>query len=77
MTARGASRETQTPPSLRGARLGSIASAIRTVSPVGSRSRIGLINAPAGVPSSATVSSIAARNPSTVKRAGSTAGLSR
>jgi hypothetical protein len=74
-TARGAERETQTPSSIFGAWAGVIASAMRTVSPVGSRSRIGLISAPAGVPSSDKVSSIAARRPSGWKRAASTAGL--
>jgi hypothetical protein len=38
--------------------------------------RIGLISEPAGVPSSDSVSAIAARRPSTSKRAASTAGLS-
>jgi len=74
-TARGALRETQTPFSLLGACAGVSASTIRTVSPVGSRSRIGLISEPAGVPRSESVSSIAARTPSTSKRAASTAGL--
>ena len=76
-TARVASRETHTPPALRGAVTGSIASAMRAVSPVGSRSSTGFNIAPAGVPSSAVVSSIAVRRPSAVKRAASTAGLSK
>ena len=49
---------------------------MRTVSPVGSRNRIGLSSEPAGVPSSETVSSIASRRPAALKRAASTAGLS-
>ena len=76
-TARGAVRETQTPSFERGARAGVSASAMRTVSPVGSRNRIGLTRAPAGVPSSDSVSPIASRRPSLVKCAASTAGLSR
>ena len=75
-TARGALRETQTPCSLFGDWAGVSASAMRTVSPVGSRNRIGLTSAPAGVPSRASVSSIAARRPAALKRAASTAGLS-
>ena len=75
-TARGATRETQTPFSTFGARAGSSASAMRIVSPVGSRNSTGLISDPAGVPSNARLSSIAARSPSALKRAASTAGLS-
>jgi len=56
-------RETQAPPSVRGwRREGSIASAIRTVSPVGSAQQHRLDHrAPPGLPSSETVSSIAPR----------------
>ena len=75
-TARPPSRETHTPPSLRGPCAGSMASAMRTVSPVGSRRITGLSMAPAGVPKSEVVSSMAMRSPSTVKRCTSTAGLS-
>ena len=75
-TARAAVRDTHTPASLRGACVGSIDSAMRTVSPVGSRQINGLMLTPAGVPSSAVVSSMAARKPATVKRSASTAGLS-
>jgi hypothetical protein len=74
-TARGALRETQTPWSTRGARAGVSASAMRSVSPVGSRKRIGFSSEPAGVPSSEIVVSIASRRPATLKRAASTAGL--
>ena len=76
-TARGALRETQTPCSTFGARVGVRASAMRSVSPVGSRNKIGFSSVPAGVPSSATVDSIASRRPAAVKCAASTAGLSR
>ena len=69
-TARGAWRETQTPFSIFGARAGVSASAMRSVSPVGSRKRIGLSSEPAGVPSSETVSSIASRRPAALKRVG-------
>ena len=74
-TARGAWRETQTPCSILGARAGVSASAMRSVSPVGSRKRIGLSSEPAGVPSSETVASIASRRPAALKRSASTAGL--
>ena len=69
-------REDHTPSSLRGALPGISASAMRTVSPVGSRSRIGLMALPAGVPSSDKVSPIASRSPVALKRCASTAGLS-
>ena len=75
--ARAALRDTHTPPSTRGACAGSMASAMRRVSPVGSRRSTGLTIAPAGVPSRASVSAMPARKPSTVKRCASTAGLSR
>ena len=74
-SARGAVREAQTPWSMRGAFAGVSASAMRTVSAVGSRKKIGLSSAPAGVASSETLLSIASRRPATLKRAGSTAGL--
>ena len=68
ITARDASRDTQTCPSLRGAWAGNMLCAMRTDSPVGSRRITALIIAPAGVPSIDVVSSIPARRPSTVKR---------
>ena len=75
-SARGCWRDTQTPCSLRGALAGISASAMRCVSPVGSRSSSGLTALPAGVPSSDSVSSIASRKPCGVKRSALTAGLS-
>ena len=73
--ARGALRDTHTPCWLRGALPGSRDSAMRWVSPVGSRASSGLTSAPAGVPSSASVSSTASRSPAAVKRWALTAGL--
>jgi hypothetical protein len=69
-------REAQTPSSLRGELLGISPSAMRTVSPVGSRSSSGLTAPPAGVPSSDKVSLMPSRRPSAVKRWAVTAGLS-
>ncbi len=74
--ARGAVRATHTPSSLRGALAGISDSAMRCISPVGSRSSSGLTALPAGVPRSDSVSSIASRSPATLKRSGVTAGLS-
>ena len=70
------SRDTHTPCSLRGALLGISASPMRSVSPVGSRSKIGFTAWPAGVPSRASDSCSPWRNPWAVKRCASTAGLS-
>ena len=70
-------RDTQAPSTLRGPSPGTLASAMRWVSPVGSRSSKGLTKAPAGVPSSDKVSSMASRKPSARKRAGVTAGLNK
>jgi hypothetical protein len=61
-------RDAQTPSSLRGALLGIRPSAMRTVSPVGSRSSSGLMALPAGVPSSDSDSLMPPRRPSAVKR---------
>jgi hypothetical protein len=69
-------RATHTPSSLRGARAGISDSAMRCVSPLGSRGSSGLMASPAGVPSSDMASAMALRRPSGVKRSGVTAGLS-
>ncbi|MCY1310829.1 hypothetical protein D9M68_470290 [compost metagenome] len=72
MSARGASRDIQTPASLRGALAGTSSIAMRWVSPVGSLSSKGLIAFPAGVPSIDRVSTMASRNPSAVNCPGIT-----
>ena len=65
-SARGAVRATHTPCSLLGM-LGAMSdSAMRCVSPVGSRASSGLSALPAGVPSSESVSSMASRRPAAV-----------
>ena len=77
ITARSAWRDTHTPPSRRGALLPPIVSSRRIDSPVGSRHRVCLTRAPAGVPSSARLSAMPSRKPSLLKRCAFTAGLSR
>jgi hypothetical protein len=67
-------RDIHTPSSLRGALAGTSSMAMRWVSPVGSRSRNGLITLPAGVPSIDSVSLIASRRPSAVNCPGRDAG---
>ena len=74
--ARGASRATHTPCAVLGERDGISDSAMRCVSPLGSRSSRGRMALPAGVPSSEVASAMASRRPSAVKRCASTAGLS-
>ena len=73
--ARSPWREDHTPSTLRGALLGIRPSAMRTVSPVGSRSSSGLMAPPAGVPSRLSVSSMPSRSPAALKRWALTAGL--
>jgi hypothetical protein len=74
ISARGAVRDIHTPSSLRGALAGTSSMAMRCVSPVGSRSRNGLITLPAGVPSIDSVSLIASRRPPAVNCPGVTPG---
>jgi hypothetical protein len=70
-------RDTQTPSSTRGAAAGSMASAMRTVLARGIAPQQRLDARAGGRPQQPHVSSIASRSPSTLKRAGSTPGLSR
>lgn len=74
---RSPSRETQTPSRLAGWTPPSRLPSSSTSSPVGSRASNGFSISPAGDATRSMLLAMAARKPSTVKRSGLTAGLSR